>query len=280
MNPEKDIPDSYSDSHEKAIRRYFGNLERQAINNSFEVHERRQKLFYRLKGEFVENQYQTKALEKIVKWAVHKLESRSENIFENGTILDDGCGTGGITLELKKRGHKIIGLEPDGTLLSIAQTRSSGGTKIWIQGVGEQLPFHDKTFTMVLSKSVFEHVTDQRYYLQEIYRVLKPGGIGIFFIPNAWWFLEHHGRFLMLPFGNSREQRFLKYYGIRLFGNIRPPHYHSLLKFFSSLPWKILIRPGNLCGTNTLPDRLISYFLRKIKLLRYIGSDFFVAVKK
>lgn len=44
-------------------------------------------------------------------------------------------------------------------------------------GVGEQLPFRDNSFDVVMSYAVLEHVTDPQRCMNEMHRVLKPGGL-------------------------------------------------------------------------------------------------------
>jgi len=46
------------------------------------------------------------------------------------------------------------------------------------------LPFEDNTFDVVFCNHVLEHITDDTKAMQELYRVLKPGGMGIFQIPQ------------------------------------------------------------------------------------------------
>jgi SAM-dependent methyltransferase len=46
------------------------------------------------------------------------------------------------------------------------------------------LPFKDNTYDMILCNHVLEHIPDDTKAMQELYRVLKPGGIGIFQIPQ------------------------------------------------------------------------------------------------
>ncbi len=46
------------------------------------------------------------------------------------------------------------------------------------------LPFEDNTFDVVFCNHVLEHVTDDSKAMSELYRVLKPGGLGIFQIPQ------------------------------------------------------------------------------------------------
>jgi SAM-dependent methyltransferase len=47
-----------------------------------------------------------------------------------------------------------------------------------------QLPFGDDAFDMILCNHVLEHIPDDTKALQELFRVLKPGGMGIFQVPQ------------------------------------------------------------------------------------------------
>ncbi|RDY58089.1 class I SAM-dependent methyltransferase [Flagellimonas nanhaiensis] len=46
------------------------------------------------------------------------------------------------------------------------------------------LPFDDNSFDVILCNHVLEHIPDDTKAMQELYRVLKPGGWGIFQIPQ------------------------------------------------------------------------------------------------
>ena len=46
------------------------------------------------------------------------------------------------------------------------------------------LPFQDNSFDVILCNHVLEHIPDDTKAMQELYRVLKPGGWGIFQIPQ------------------------------------------------------------------------------------------------
>lgn len=46
------------------------------------------------------------------------------------------------------------------------------------------LPFEDNTYDMILCNHVLEHIPDDTMAMQELYRVMKPGGMGIFQIPQ------------------------------------------------------------------------------------------------
>lgn len=46
------------------------------------------------------------------------------------------------------------------------------------------LPFENNSFDFILCNHVLEHIPDDKKAMQELYRILKPGGIGIFQIPQ------------------------------------------------------------------------------------------------
>ena len=46
------------------------------------------------------------------------------------------------------------------------------------------LPFKDNQFDVILCNHVLEHIPDDTKAMQELYRILKPGGLGIFQIPQ------------------------------------------------------------------------------------------------
>jgi ubiquinone/menaquinone biosynthesis C-methylase UbiE len=57
----------------------------------------------------------------------------------------------------------------------------------------EHLAFKDDLFDIVLLIEVLEHVKDDRKALEEIHRVLKPGGLAILTAPNKLFPFETHG---------------------------------------------------------------------------------------
>ena len=98
-------------------------------------------------------------------------------------VLDVGCGTGMLAMEVKPRvgtTGRVAGIDP-GTR-QIARARSKAARHhlpIDFQiGVIEQLPFPDQTFDVVFSTLMMHHLPAglKRQGLSEIARVLKPGG--------------------------------------------------------------------------------------------------------
>lgn len=100
-------------------------------------------------------------------------------------ILEIGIGTG-TNLPFYPDGVKrISAVEPSDAMRPRAQKRASLSQIIvdWHQGKGESLPFHNNSFDTVVSTGILCSVNDVDGVLNELFRVLKPGG--------KFHFLEH-----------------------------------------------------------------------------------------
>ena len=97
-------------------------------------------------------------------------------------VLDLACGTGTLTILLKKTFSQaeITGIDGDPKILEIAKTKAKkAGTRIQFEkGMSFNLPFADESFDCVVSSLFFHHLTrvNKLATLREVRRVLKPDG--------------------------------------------------------------------------------------------------------
>ncbi|HEU4561262.1 MAG TPA: class I SAM-dependent methyltransferase [Longimicrobium sp.] len=97
-------------------------------------------------------------------------------------VLDIGCGTGTLVVQLKQLqpGAEVVGMDPDTGALAIARRKAErAGMAVELdQGFADALPYADGTFDRVVSSMMYHHLgADQKaQMLREVRRVLKPGG--------------------------------------------------------------------------------------------------------
>ena len=115
------------------------------------------------------------------------LKAAEERI--KGRILENGCGVGMYVEHLAAFGGEVIGLEYDFERSLEAHQRSVH----ILSAAGENLPFPDNSFDLILSHEVLEHVLDDRQAAVEIARTLRPGGRAVIFVPNRGYPFETHG---------------------------------------------------------------------------------------
>lgn len=108
-----------------------------------------------------------------------------------GDILDIGCGQGIILKKLKESwGDKIknlTGIELSEKLLAMAGKNVPEARLLMADA--ENLPFSDDAFDFVIMTDVFQYLLDFDRALEEVKRVLKPGGKFIVSVPNKNWLL-------------------------------------------------------------------------------------------
>ncbi len=112
--------------------------------------------------------------------------ARRDALREGHTILDIGCGTGGLTRELARRAGssgRVIAIDPDRDRIELAlgQTPASLTNIAYHQAFAEQLPFVEpQSVDFAYSNYVFHWVVDKDAALQALRRCLRPGGqIGV-----------------------------------------------------------------------------------------------------
>ncbi|OGO16164.1 MAG: hypothetical protein A2Z14_00020 [Chloroflexi bacterium RBG_16_48_8] len=91
-----------------------------------------------------------------------------------GSLLDAGGGTGRISQHLVQHAKQVVVL--DSSIKMLNQALSKNGLRA-VGSETEYLPFSDASFERVTMVDALHHVAEQKRSLQELWRVLKPGGI-------------------------------------------------------------------------------------------------------
>ncbi len=120
-----------------------------------------------------------------------------------GQVLVDGCGVGSYVKTLQSAADQVYGIDIEPEHLSRAVANAP---RAHLQiAAGEQLPYPDNFFDLVLSHEVIEHVQDDHLAAAEMVRVLKPGGRIVIFAPNRLYPFETHGHYWrgVYHFGNT-----------------------------------------------------------------------------
>lgn len=135
---------------------------------------------------------------------------RGVGALPSGTILDLGCGTGDTDFG----DREVIGLDPVIEMLVLSPI------EVRVVGVGEALPFYDGVFDGVFSGYVMRNLASVDHTLEEVHRVLRPGGVFVIVDlgrPTSFWprLLHRVGTAIVLPLvglifaGSPREYWYL-----------------------------------------------------------------------
>jgi SAM-dependent methyltransferase len=158
-----------------------------------------------------------------------------------GAILDNGCGVGLYLQRLTPEARCAIGVEYDDERAHDAGRR---GLAV-VCAAGECLPFPPNRFDLVLSHEVLEHVADDRRALEEIARVLAPGGRLVLFVPNVGYPFETHGIYWRgrYHFGNIPLVNYLpRGWRDRLVPHVRVYRTRDLDRLVAGLPLRLVRR--------------------------------------
>lgn len=110
------------------------------------------------------------------------IEGRFYEEFEMpGPILDLGCGDGSFAAITFDK-PLDVGIDPwVGPIHKAVKTHAYN---LVVQGDGHKMPFPDGSFSSAMSNSVLEHIPDLQPVLEDVSRVLRPGGFFYFCVPN------------------------------------------------------------------------------------------------
>jgi demethylmenaquinone methyltransferase/2-methoxy-6-polyprenyl-1,4-benzoquinol methylase len=95
-------------------------------------------------------------------------------------VLDLCCGTGDMTFALRRQAGdsaaKILGVDFSHAMLQRANDKSAGKSLSWVEADALCLPFPDQRFDLITAAFGFRNLADYDAGLQEMLRLLRPGG--------------------------------------------------------------------------------------------------------
>lgn len=142
-----------------------------------------QKHIYDLRYEVDKTEWRIRAKRHIVYqlWEQFRSGKQSSEISDKA-YLDLGCGTGVLQEEFEKKypGTTAHGIDVMKEAIEYCKKRGLERANLYD---GKKIPFKDNTFDLLTAIDVLEHIEDDKYSMNEIKRVLKKGGLGIFIVP-------------------------------------------------------------------------------------------------
>jgi SAM-dependent methyltransferase len=97
-----------------------------------------------------------------------------QHLMGSRRVLDVGCGEGQLARRAAALGAEVVGVDPTHNQITVARAR--GGGPRYGEAAAERLPFADQAFDAVVMCLVIEHIDPIEPAIEEMARVLAPGG--------------------------------------------------------------------------------------------------------
>ncbi len=152
---------------------------------TFSVELLMQKHLYNLRYKVDKTEWRARAKRSLI---FDFLEKYCNKFSKISTVLDYGCGTGVLQIELEKKFKNVVTYGVDVSKQAVDYCKQRG-TKNVVVFDGMEIPFPNGKFDLITAVDVLEHVKDDIVVLKEFKRVLKPNGIAIILVPahnNLW----------------------------------------------------------------------------------------------
>lgn len=228
-----------------------------------------------------------KLLHKYYKHNVHpyrRFEQRVDSLLTPGDcLLDAGCGrTVPVLRKFLGKAGRLIGVE------MVEFTEVQAGIETYNADVAK-LPLPDSSVDLIMSRSVFEHLTDPESVYREFSRVLRPRGTVVFLTANLWDYgtliarivpNRFHSKIVKQVEGRAEEDTFPTAYKTNSDGDVRRLAALSgfdveSFEYLSQYP-NYLMFNGGLFFLGMCFEKLISHF----EAFRFLRGWILVTLRK
>jgi ubiquinone/menaquinone biosynthesis C-methylase UbiE len=110
----------------------------------------------------------------VLRYRLRCIEKLGHDFCGDESLLDAGCGDGGVARLLRERVGDVVGVD----VTSSAEWQDAPGLRFEIANA-EELPFPDACFDLVHSKDSLHHMEHPERAVLEYRRVLRPGGTAL-----------------------------------------------------------------------------------------------------
>ncbi len=111
-------------------------------------------------------------------WLLETLRTRRGGAPQ--AILDVGCGGGFLANALAEEGHEVTGIDLAPGALAVARRHDATRTVTYLTADARHMPFGEGRFDVVCAMDFLEHLAEREGFLDEVARVLRPGGLFFF----------------------------------------------------------------------------------------------------
>lgn len=203
-------------------------------------------------------------------------------------LLDIGSSTGIMTNEYAKHFRDVTGVDLDTSAVQYSDKKYKRENLKFICSPIEETDFLDSSFDVITCSQIYEHVPSDKKLIEEIFRLLKPGGVCYFAAGNRFKIIEPHYK---LPFLSFLPKKAANFY-IRLF--TKHEFYYENLKSLRNLKklvskfeiidytLEIIKNPSRFSADEMLLEKTLKYTLFNViaKVFYFIVPTYIWILKK
>jgi len=199
----------------------------------------------------------------------HLLRLVDFNAYPGKAVLEVGCGAAVDLARFAKGGAVCTGVDLAGSAIALAKAnfeQQGLGADLRVAN-GEALPFPDNTFDLVYAHGVVQYTADPQRLVDEVRRVLKPGGEAVFQVYNRISWLNALSKLMKVGLEHDDAPVLLKYsigefkHLVSGFSQVRIVPERFPVKSRLHGGWKGAVYNGLFVGTfNLLPRVLVERF--------------------